>query len=258
VRAQKEFQDWALHVQAVDNSAEVHAPLPAPQDIPPCPSGLLEKNILPQDLKSLYESAGAEAAASLAALEQLTGCADLASPVRDPRSAFPLHGGEVEGIKRLQLYLYGESRTAQGGAGQRQNTGASIDTEAESRAATESGSTSSKSMQGERGNSSIESTASDARASTSAPIHSFKDTRMLAGGVDNSAKLSAYLAAGCLSPRMVYAEIQRARQLHGTDTGHSWLIMHLIIRCEPDASLFPLLIFHLGEIDIGGEWRSQL
>lgn len=81
---------------------------------------------------------------------------------------------------------------------------------------------------------------------------------MLAGGVDNSTKLSPYLAAGCLSPRMVYAEIQRVRQLHGADTGHSWLIMHLIIRCEHDASFFSLLVSHLVERGIGGEWKSCL
>ena len=61
-------------------------------------------------------------------------------------------------------------------------------------------------------------------------IHSFRDMRMMASGVDNSAKLSAYLAAGCLSPRQVYWEARNAAEEHGSDTGHSTLIMHLVIR----------------------------
>ncbi|EIE19669.1 hypothetical protein COCSUDRAFT_54576 [Coccomyxa subellipsoidea C-169] len=36
---------------------------------------------------------------------------------------------------------------------------------------------------------------------------------MMAGGMNNSAKLSAYLMAGCLLPRMVYAKLQKARHL---------------------------------------------
>ena len=53
---------------------------------------------------------------------------------------------------------------------------------------------------------------------------------MLAGGVDNSLKLSASLGAGCLSPRMVHAAVLAAAQEHGMETCQ-WLIMHLIIRC---------------------------
>lgn len=37
----------------------------------------------------------------------------------------------------------------------------------------------------------------------------FKDTRMQAVGVDNSTKLSAFLAVGALSPRMVRDEVIR-------------------------------------------------
>ena len=43
-----------------------------------------------------------------------------------------------------------------------------------------------------------------------APIHNFKESRMLAGGVDNSTKLSAFLAAVCISPRMVHAAVTAA------------------------------------------------
>ena len=63
-----------------------------------------------------------------------------------------------------------------------------------------------------------------------APILTFKDTRMLAFGVDNSAKLSAYLAAGCISPRMVYAELRKAAAVQGPQQC-AWLEMHLTIRC---------------------------
>ena len=63
-----------------------------------------------------------------------------------------------------------------------------------------------------------------------APILTFKDTRMLAFGVDNSAKLSAYLAAGCISPRMVYAELRKAAVVQGPQQC-AWLEMHLAIRC---------------------------
>ena len=66
------------------------------------------------------------------------------------------------------------------------------------------------------------------------PIHSFRETRMGAVGVDNSLKVSAYLASGCLSPRMVHAAVAAAREAHGEDTGHSWVVMHLTIRSSPD------------------------
>jgi len=62
-----------------------------------------------------------------------------------------------------------------------------------------------------------------------APILKFKDTRMLAFGADNSAKLSAYLAAGCISPRMVYAELRKAAAVQGQQQC-AWLDMHLTIR----------------------------
>ena len=65
------------------------------------------------------------------------------------------------------------------------------------------------------------------------PIHSFRDTRMGAVGVDNSLKLSAFLAAGCLSARTVHAMVAAAREAHGEDTGHSWVVMHLTIRSFP-------------------------
>ncbi len=87
-----------------------------------------------------------------------------------------------------------------------------------------------------------------------APLLGFKDSRMTPFGVDNSAKLSAYFAAGCLSPRTAVAEARAAQAdaregaalCSGTDTGLSqgtepsqgseaadntpWLLMHLCIR----------------------------
>jgi hypothetical protein len=57
---------------------------------------------------------------------------------------------------------------------------------------------------------------------------------MQAAGVDNSTKLSPYLAAGCLSPRMVLEELQllqAAAQQHGVPEAEcGWLHMHLCIR----------------------------
>lgn len=56
---------------------------------------------------------------------------------------------------------------------------------------------------------------------------------MLAGGVDNSAKLSAYLACGCLSPRMIYKAALAADASVGVEPGSGpgdVLIMHLMIR----------------------------
>ena len=79
----------------------------------------------------------------------------------------------------------------------------------------------------------------ESQAAGRAPIHSFRDTRMGAVGVNNSLKLSAYLASGCLSPRMVHAAVAAAREARGEDTGHSWVVMHLTIRLL--TSLPPLM-----------------
>jgi deoxyribodipyrimidine photolyase len=73
-------------------------------------------------------------------------------------------------------------------------------------------------------------TATEATNTITAPIQSFKDSRMMAFGVDNSAKLSAHLAAGCLSPPMVHAAVMEAAETQGAEQC-GWLVMHLIIRC---------------------------
>ena len=217
--------------QAVESHGVVREPLPAPGQIPPFPSGIPRASVLPSDIRSLYRSAGAEA--SLAALEQLTACSDLASNAAHPRSAFPFEGGEAEGLKRLRYCLYGESADALDAVRQGQNPRLSADRANGGRdrtdAAADAASISSVLEQvPEKERASGE--PDDLAMSAAAPIDTFKDTRMMASGVDNSAKLSAYLAAGCLSPGMVYAEIQKAKQQKGGDSGHSWLIMHLTIR----------------------------
>lgn len=66
-------------------------------------------------------------------------------------------------------------------------------------------------------------------------LQTFKETRMLAGGADSSTHLSAFLAAGCLSPRMVYAAVSAAAEQLGPEQCQ-WLLMHLIIRCALDES----------------------
>ena len=66
-----------------------------------------------------------------------------------------------------------------------------------------------------------------------APILGFKATRMLATGVDNSAKLSAYHALGCISPRQVHAALGPLIEAGGAAAeGAGCLHMHLIIRSE--------------------------
>ena len=195
--------------------------------MPPYPSSIVGASSLPEDVSSLYRSA--EAQASLAGLERLTACAVLSSSAAHPQSAFALKGGETEGVKRLQYYLHGKSETASNSepcnrpSQHCENPGVAAASDTSARRAPGS-------MQGSEGVAEESSGEVRRSAAVSPPIDMFKDTRMLAGGMDNSAKLSAYLAAGCLSPRMIYAEIQGARQQNGADSGHSWLIMHLIIR----------------------------
>lgn len=56
---------------------------------------------------------------------------------------------------------------------------------------------------------------------------------MFATGVDNSCKISAYLNAGCLTPRQVYAAVQNSQ---GMDEGKEALKMHLQIRQDPSVT----------------------
>jgi deoxyribodipyrimidine photo-lyase len=58
----------------------------------------------------------------------------------------------------------------------------------------------------------------------------YKETRNGMLAVDDSSKLSPWLAAGCLSPRRVYAEVRRHEQAHGRTDGSGWLIFELLWR----------------------------
>ena len=62
---------------------------------------------------------------------------------------------------------------------------------------------------------------------------------MTSHGIDNSAKLSAYLAAGCLSPREVHAAAEELLQVGGSaGEGAACLQMHLTIRCSKPARVW--------------------
>jgi hypothetical protein len=213
--------------------AHVRKPLPAPGRFPPFPGSLLgSSGQLPADVLSLYRGAAAEGA--LHSLAQLTGLGAAQLLEGDPRrTAFPLRGGELRGLQRLQHYLHGATQGSSSISSSEESFSGAAEPDGDVRARTaavvepvnEPGAAQTEdNAAGTRNNSPAEP------AAAAAPIHSFRDTRMSAVGVDSSAKLSAYLAAGCLSPRMVHAAVVRARQQHGEDTGHSWLIMHLTIR----------------------------
>ena len=241
-------------------------PQPAPSSLPAFPRSLQSSIPSPEEALSLYRLAGAEGALQgLRRLVSSGGDSDWPAEDgrRDPRSAMPFAGGETAGHRRLQGILYGsqgvpddapipsgESSTAMPLSGL-----AAADSSQGARAEGKEVELSALPLQldSTRGGAHHQDTAAGPTAdppggapgeqidasgaeplghqqSGWALIHGFKDTRMLAGGVDNSAKLSAYLAAGCLSPRQVYWAAQRAAQQQGANTGHSWLIMHLTIR----------------------------
>jgi deoxyribodipyrimidine photo-lyase len=88
-------------------------------------------------------------------------------------------------------------------------------------------------------------------AGAAAPIADYKEARMMAGGVDSSAKLAVFLSLGCISPRTVYWQAVDALQQAGGEgagagpaaaaawrwrepdagsPGAAWLLMHLGIR----------------------------
>lgn len=62
---------------------------------------------------------------------------------------------------------------------------------------------------------------------------------MMASGVDNSAKMSAYLSCGCVSPRTIHKAVLAADTARGALPGEgpgSTLLLHLMIRCCPPAA----------------------
>lgn len=107
----------------------------------------------------------------------------------------------------------------------------------------------------------------DSPVSRSAPITGYKDARMQAYGVDNSTKLSPFLALGVISPRTIAAAVQDARrqgiipsQGNPGDT-FEWLLMHLVIR---DFYIYTALkhgdaLFEVGGVQgvKGGGWKRE-
>lgn len=69
-----------------------------------------------------------------------------------------------------------------------------------------------------------------------APIHRYKEARMLASGIDNSAKMSAYLSCGCVSARTIHKAVLAADSARGALPGEgpgNTLLLHLMIRYCP-------------------------
>ena len=91
--------------------------------------------------------------------------------IPDKRSAIPFKGGETEGLKRLQYYLW--------------------DTDL---------------------------------------IQQYKETRNGLMGGDYSSKFSPWLSQGCLSPKMIYAEIKRYEQERVKNESTYWLFFELLWR----------------------------
>lgn len=61
-------------------------------------------------------------------------------------------------------------------------------------------------------------------------IKHYKETRNGLLGMDYSSKLSPYLAAGCLSPKLIYQEVKEYEQAKGANKSTYWLIFELLWR----------------------------
>lgn len=61
-------------------------------------------------------------------------------------------------------------------------------------------------------------------------ISTYKETRNGMIGADYSSKFSAYLAQGCLSPKMIYHEIKRYEAAKGANKSTYWLVFELLWR----------------------------
>lgn len=61
-------------------------------------------------------------------------------------------------------------------------------------------------------------------------IQTYKETRNESCGLDYSSKFSAYLAQGCLSPKLIYAEIKRYEQERIKNDSTYWLFFELLWR----------------------------
>ncbi|MEZ0540856.1 DASH family cryptochrome [Fibrella arboris] len=65
---------------------------------------------------------------------------------------------------------------------------------------------------------------------TSDLIRTYKDTRNGLLGADYSSKFSAWLAHGCLSPRLIYQEVKRYESERGANDSTYWLVFELLWR----------------------------
>lgn len=61
-------------------------------------------------------------------------------------------------------------------------------------------------------------------------IKTYKETRNESYGLDYSSKFSAYLAQGCLSPKMIYWEIKKYEEEKGSNESTYWLFFELLWR----------------------------
>ncbi|KAK9808788.1 hypothetical protein WJX72_003695 [[Myrmecia] bisecta] len=240
--------------KALEAHASVRCSVPAPDHIPPLPQLSCCGNI-PTDVRQLYEQVGASAA--LQALEQLTGASVeqlLAQSAEqlDHLDPPPAQYGEApDPLKHLPAVQHDYSKPAPDPAdmvSSLQDAGGEQLGQQRPECRSDQGP--------------IASTLGIAEAPAwvcgeeaglqrlrwylfgdrngpsgirkPAPLDGFKDSRMLAYGVDNSTKLSVYLALGCLSPRMVHELAQQHIQLYSGADGDAssaiWLKMHLLIR----------------------------
>ena len=61
-------------------------------------------------------------------------------------------------------------------------------------------------------------------------LSNYKETRNGMVGADYSSKFSAWLALGCISPRLIYLEIKKYEQQFGANDSTYWLIFELLWR----------------------------
>lgn len=61
-------------------------------------------------------------------------------------------------------------------------------------------------------------------------IDTYKETRNGLLGTDFSSRFSPWLASGCLSPKMVFAELKRVEEVRGKTDGSYWLYFELLWR----------------------------
>jgi deoxyribodipyrimidine photolyase len=183
--------------------AAPHGPLPA---LPPPFSSSSKNNhgALPRDTHALYESAGPEALGALRELSRLCGDADLSGPGAVV-PAYACAGGGGEELDDGVRHPRADPRSAFPYVGGERAARVRLDFVL--RRVLLSG------------------PSSPPRSS------SFGEARMMAAGAE-SAKLSPYLSAGCLSPRRVAAELGLKRDADDDDEDEDarWLLSHLVIR----------------------------